>query len=107
MPSRSSRLAWLEPTETDEAALSPPYWKDFVVPDSMKSYASVVIAGVSSTALAIGLGLGRPAIFAVVVVAHCVVAGLVVGGSAMTSRVWRIGKAKPSSETRQLLSVPQ
>lgn len=107
MPSSRSRLAWLEPLDTDEATFSPPQWKDFVVPGSMKAYSSVALAGVASAALAISLGLGRPAIFAMVAVAHCVVAGLVVGGSAMTARAWPIGKAKTSSQTRQLLSVPQ
>lgn len=106
MPSRSHR-AWLEPLDTDEATFSPPQWKDFVVPGTMKAYSSVAIAGVSSAALVIGLGLGRPAIFVMVAVAHCVVAGLVVGGSAMTARAWPIGKAKTNSETRQLLSVAQ
>lgn len=106
MPSRS-RLAWLEPLDTDEATFSPPQWKDFVVPGSMKAYSSVAVAGISSAALAICLGLGRPAIFAMVAVAHCVVAGLIVGGSAMTARAWPIGKAKTHSETRQLLSVAQ
>lgn len=107
MPSRSSRLAWLEPLDTDEAALSPPHLKDFLVPGSMKAYSSVAAAGVSSAALAVGLGLARPAVFVLVAVAHCVVAGLIVGGSAMTARAWPIGKAKSSSETKRLLSVPQ
>lgn len=107
MPSSRSRLAWLEPLDTDEPTLSPPHWKDFVVPGSMGAYSSVALAGVASAALAISLGLGRPAIFAMVAVAHCVVAGLVVGGSAMTARAWPIRKAKSSSETKHLLSVPQ
>lgn len=107
MPSRSSRLAWLEPTETDEVTLSPPHWLDFLVPGSMKAYYSVALAGISSAALAIGLGLRLPAIFAMVAVAHCVVAGLIAGGSAMTARAWPIGKAKSNNQTKRLLSVPQ
>lgn len=107
MPSRSSRLAWLEPTETDEVTLSPPHWLDFLVPGSIQAYSSVAVAGISSAALAIALGLRLPAVFAMVAVAHCVVAGLIAGGSAMTARAWPIGKAKSSNQTKRLLSVPQ
>lgn len=97
MPS-SSRLAWLEPIDTDEATtFSPPDWKDFLVPGSMKAYSSVALAGVSSAALAIGLGLGRPDVFAMVAVTHCVVVGLVAGGSAVSARVWSADDIKSSS----------
>lgn len=99
MPSRGSRLAWLDPLDNDEATLSPPYWKDFVVPGSMKAYSSVALAGVSLAVLLIGLGLGRPAVFVMVAIAHCVAAGLVVGGFSMVTRAWRIGKAKTNSDS--------
>lgn len=94
MSHRSSRLAWLEPLDVDEHTnFSPPHWKDFIVPGSMKAYSSVAMAGLFSAALAILLGLGRPGPFAMVALAHCVVVGLVVGGASVTGWIW------PSEET--------
>lgn len=97
MPSRS-RLAWLEPLDVDESTpLSPLYWKDILVLDSAKAYLSVGLAGVFSAALVVGLGLGRPALCVMVVVAHYAVIGLVVGIARISGRVWTTGGAKTDS----------
>lgn len=97
MPSRS-RLAWLHPLDVDETtALSPLYWKDILILESTKAYLSVGLAGVFSAALVAGLGLGRPALCVMVVVAHYAVIGLVIGIARISGRVWPTDGAKADS----------
>ena len=97
MPSRN-RLAWLEPVDVDDATtFSPLQWKDLLVIDSMRAYSSVALIGVFLAALAACLGVARPAVFALVAVAHCVVVGLLHGGAAISARAWPAGRAKNSS----------
>lgn len=66
MPSRSSRLAWLEPLDTDGPTFSLPPWKDFDMSGSMATYFPVALGGVCSAALVVGLGLGRPPLFTII-----------------------------------------
>lgn len=92
MPSKSRqrcRVAWLEPIDTDESpALSPLYMKDILFLDSLSTYSWVALAGVFWAMVLTVLGVGRPALFAVVAVVHCAVVGLVAGVAAISARVW-------------------
>lgn len=93
--SSRSRLAWLEPLDIDEnPTLSPLHWKDLLVLDSGNAYSSVALVSVFLAALAACLGIARPAVFALVAVAHCVVVGLAHGVAAISARVWPTDGAK-------------
>lgn len=92
MPSKSRqrcRVAWLEPIDTDESPrISPLQLEDIFILDSLNTYSWIALAGVFWAVFLTILGVGRPALFAVVAVVHCAVVGLVAGVSAVSARVW-------------------
>lgn len=95
-PRQRCRVAWLEPIDADESPtfFSPLHMKDIFVLDSLKTYSWVALAAVFWAALLVVLGVGRPALLAVVAVVHCVVSGLVVGAVRVSGRVWPAGEVK-------------
>jgi hypothetical protein len=98
MPCQNNRRAWLKPLDTHEPTLLLPHWKDLVAYPAIKAYSAVALGAVSSAALLIGLGFGRPRFFIMLAVAHCVVAALVVAAYTLIFRTWRRGKAQTRCE---------
>ncbi|KAH8759415.1 hypothetical protein F5883DRAFT_648003 [Diaporthe sp. PMI_573] len=92
MPSKlrqRCRVAWLEPIDAEESpALSPLHLEDIFILDSLNTYSWVALAGVFWAVFLTVLGVGRPALFAVVAVVHCAVVGLVAGIAAISAHVW-------------------
>lgn len=83
------RVAWLEPIDAEESpALSPLHLEDIFILDSLNTYSWIALAGVFWALVLTALGVGRPALFAVVAGVHCAVIGLVAGFAAISARIW-------------------
>lgn len=104
MPSKSRqrcRVAWLEPIDADESPkLSPLNLEDIFILDSLNTYSWIALAGIFWAVFLTILGVGRPALFAVVAVVHCAVVGLVAGVAAISARIWPSGEAIDDNATK-------
>ncbi|KAG8166909.1 hypothetical protein KVR01_002598 [Diaporthe batatas] len=97
MPSKlrqRCRVAWLEPIDADESPSLPPlHLKDIFILDSLNTYSWIALVGVFWALVLTTLGVGRPALFAVVAGVHCVLVGLAAGLAAIYARIWPTKKA--------------
>jgi hypothetical protein len=97
-PRQRCRVAWLEPIDAEEfPSLSPLHIQDIFVLDSLSTYSWLALAGVFWAVFLMVLGVGRPALFAVVAVVYCAVVGLAAGVGAISARVWPSGRGGKGS----------